>query len=62
MIEKVVRKYKLGEEPSIRSYWMSKTPIERFQALYELVYSNNKEDETDAPPRLQRVFRIIRKE
>ena len=60
-MEKVVRKYKLGEEPSIRSYWLTKSPEERFSALEQLIRpeSNRNEDETSA--RLQRVYQVINK-
>ena len=60
-MEKVVRKYKLGEEPSIRSYWLTKSHEERFSALEQLIRpeSNRNEDETSA--RLQRVYRVISK-
>ncbi len=32
-MEKVVHKYKLGEEPSDLEYWKTKTPQERLAAL-----------------------------
>ena len=32
-MEKVVVKYKLGEEPNDLSFWLTKTPQERLQAL-----------------------------
>jgi hypothetical protein len=56
-MEKVVRKYKLGEEPSVRSYWMTKSEEERIHALELLIRTANvNEDETSE--RLQRVYRI----
>jgi hypothetical protein len=32
-MEKIVKKYKLGEEPSDLEFWMTKTPQERLAAL-----------------------------
>lgn len=32
-MEKVVKKYKLGEEPNDLEYWLTKTPQERLSAL-----------------------------
>ncbi len=56
-MEKVVRNYKLGEEPKGYIYWLTKTPIERLQALEYLrqtAYGDILEQ------RLQRVYRIVK--
>jgi len=35
-MEKIVRKYKLGEEPDDIEFWIKKTPQQRLEALYIL--------------------------
>ncbi len=57
MIEKVVHKYKLGEEPKDYEYWLTKTPEERFLAVEELRYQWYGDE---INKRLQRVFTIIK--
>ena len=59
-MEKNVRKYKLGEEPSDLNFWLTKTPQERLAALeiirqqYISFFLNGDR------PRLQRVYTIIK--
>jgi hypothetical protein len=59
-MEKVVHKYKLGEEPDDLEYWLTKTPQERLAAVeqlrinYIIIYGNG------IIPRLQRVYRIVK--
>ena len=57
MIEKVVRKFKLGEYDETQEnlkYWLSKTPEERVAAVEQLRRQLHGSEE-----RLQRVVRII---
>ena len=59
-MEKNVRKYKLGEEPSDLNFWLTKTPQERLAALeiirqqYISFFLNGDR------PRFQRVYTIIK--
>ena len=63
-MEKVVHIFKLGEEKSDLSYWMTKSVEERIYALESLI-RNNYEKETksknNTTTRLQRVYRVINK-
>jgi hypothetical protein len=57
-MEKIVRKYKLGEEPSEYEYWKTRTYLERLSTIEFLrsqFYQVN-----DNPPRLQRLFKIVK--
>ena len=59
MIEKVVRKAKLGEFDEVRenlAYWLSRTPEERVGAI-EILWRQRHGDEI----RLQRVARVIKR-
>ncbi len=56
-MEKVVRKYKLGEEPKDYIYWLTKTPVERLQALE---YLRQTAYGDIFKQRLQRVYRIAK--
>jgi hypothetical protein len=58
-IEKVVHKYKLGEEPKDRDYWLTKSPEERLEALEFLRQQVYTED--DIKQGLQRVIRIVKR-
>lgn len=60
-MEKVVRKYRLGEEPSIKSYWLTKSVEERFEALEQLIRPNKTSFKNEITDRLQRVYRVIKK-
>ncbi len=57
--EKVVKKYKLGEEPSDLEYWLTKTPQERLAALEALRDLNIKLANNGIRPEFQRVYSII---
>lgn len=60
-MQKVVRKYKLGEEPNDLNYWLEKSPEERLAALellrerYITMFLNG------IRPRLQRVYTITKR-
>ena len=57
MIEKVVKKRKLSESSTKEdlAYWLSRTPEERINAVEIL-----RRQYYDDPPRLQRVFRVVK--
>jgi len=60
-IQRVVAKYKVGEQPSEYSYWQTQTYESRLAALEQIrrQYNNWKRN---ARPRLQRVYRIIKRQ
>lgn len=52
----IVKKYKLGEEPNDLKYWLTKTAVERLEALEYLrqqLYDSSTQ-------RLQRVYSIVK--
>jgi hypothetical protein len=59
-VQKVVRKYKLGEEPNDLDFWLTKSYLERLQALEKLrenyihIFLNGHR------PGFQRVYRVIK--
>ncbi len=59
VIEKVVNKYKIGEEPSDYSFWKTRSYVERLTALEEIrkAYIAWR---YDAEPGFQRVYRVIK--
>ena len=57
MIEKTVNKTHKDVPRNDYAYWASKTPEERLEALEFLRQQYMKA--TDAPQRLQRVFRVV---
>ncbi len=59
-IKKVVRKYKMGEEPSDFDYWRSKPPKERLEAL-EIIRQDFNCWKYGAEQRFQKVYRIIKR-
>lgn len=60
-MEKVVHKYKLGEEPDDLTFWLQKTPLERLSALnilrerYISFFLNGHN------PGFQRVYKLIKR-
>jgi hypothetical protein len=60
-MEKVVHKYKLGEEPSDLEYWLTKTPQERLAALEEIRDLSIKLTNNGIKPRFQRVYRSFKR-
>ena len=53
---KTMKIYPMGEEPKERKYWLTRPPVERFQALEQMrqsFYDNSSEG-------FQRVYRIIK--
>jgi len=59
IMEKVVNKYKLGEEPKDRDFWITKSPEERLETLELLRQQIYTKD--DIKQGLQRVIRIIKR-
>ena len=60
-MEKVVRKYKLGEEPSDKEFWRTKTPQERLSALESLRDLYIKLVNNGVKPGFQRVYKVIKR-
>ena len=60
-MEKVVHKYKLGEEPNDLEFWLTKTPQERLAALESLRDLYIKLTNNGIKPRLQRVYKVIKR-
>jgi hypothetical protein len=60
MMEKVVRKYHLGDEPRDVEYWRTKTPQERLEAL-ELIRREYITRKYGAVQGLQRVWRVVKR-
>jgi hypothetical protein len=59
-MEKVVRKYNLGEEPNDIEYWLSKSPIERLKALEKLREDYVRIFLNGNRPGFQRVYTVIK--
>ena len=55
---KTVRIYRMGEEPRVREYWLTRPVVERFEALEQLRVNFY----GDATEGFQRVYRIIEQE
>ena len=60
-IQQVVAKYKVGEQPSEYSYWKTQTYESRLAALEQIRQQYN-HWKRDARPRLQRIYRIIKRQ
>lgn len=60
-MEKVVHKYKLGEEPDDKNFWLSKTPQERLSALESIRDLYIRLVNNGIKPRLQRVYSVIKR-
>jgi hypothetical protein len=59
-IEKVVKKYKTGQQPNDFSYWQSKSYEERLAALEQIRKEYNSW-RYDAEQGFQRVYRIVKR-
>ena len=59
-MEKVVKKYRLKDQPSDRSYWQSKSYQERLEALEEIRREYNSW-RYDAQQGFQRVCRVVKR-
>ncbi len=61
-MEKVVRKFKLGEEPdNDLEYWLTKTPQERLSALEEIRDLLIRLQYNGVKPGFQRVYRSFKR-
>ncbi len=59
-MEKVVKKYKLNEEPNDLEYWLSKPYAERLRALEVLKENYINFFLNGHKPGLQRVYRVVK--
>lgn len=59
-IQRVVTKYKVGEQPSEYSYWRTQSHEARLAALEQIRQQYNSWKQ-HAQPRFQRVYRIIKR-
>ncbi len=59
-IAKVVKKYKIDEQPDDTSYWQSRSYAERLAALEEIRREYN-QWKYGAEQRFQRVYRVIKR-
>jgi len=57
-MEKVVHKYKLGEEPKDYHYWLKQPPSKRLEAIEYFRQQYHTKDELKS--KLQRVYRIVK--
>ena len=60
-IAKVIKKYKVGEQPKDIAYWREKTFAERLDAL-ELIRQEYNPWRYSAQQVLQRVYRIVKRQ
>ena len=60
-MEKVIRKYKLGEESDDLTYWLTKSEIERLQALESLRDLYIKLISNGIKPGFQRVYTVVKR-
>lgn len=60
-MEKVIRKFNLGDEPTDLSYWLTKTPEERISALEEIRDLTIRLTNNGIKPGFQRVCTIIKR-
>ena len=60
-MEKVVKIYKTGEQPSDLEYWQSRSYEERLSALEEIRKDYNSWRYGNAKQGLQRVYRIVKR-
>ena len=58
-VKKVIKKYKINEQPNDFSFWQSKSYEERIDALEQIREEYN-QWRYNAEQRFQRVFRIIK--
>lgn len=60
-MEKVIRKYKLGEEPNDLEFWLTKSETERLSALESLRDLYIKLVNNGSKPGFQRVYTVIKR-
>jgi len=59
-VQPVVKKYKMGEQPSDYSYWKTQPPAARLAAL-EIIRQEYNDWRYGAQTRFQRVYRIVKR-
>ncbi|MDD4029695.1 MAG: hypothetical protein PHX86_08365 [Caldisericia bacterium] len=59
-IKKTVRRYRIDQEPNNYSYWITKTPQERIDALETIRSEYHAWRYSDAEKRFHRVYRIVK--
>ena len=59
-MQKIVRKFKLGEEPSDLAFWLTQTEQQRLSALEEMRDLSIKLAHNGIKPRFQRVYKVIK--
>ncbi len=59
-MEKIVKKYKLNEEPNDLDFWLTKSYVERLQALEQLREHYIQFFLNGHRPGFQRVYRVIK--
>jgi hypothetical protein len=59
-MEKVIRKFKMGEEPNDLAYWLTKTPQERLSALEEMRDLTIRLMNNGTKPGFQRICTIVK--
>ena len=60
-MQKVVAKYKLGEEPNDLAFWLTQTPLQRLSALESMRDLSIKLTHNGIKPRFQRVYTVIKR-
>jgi len=60
-MEKVVHKYKLGEEPNDLEFWLTQTPQQRLAALESLRDLCIKLTNNGIKSRLQRIYTVTKR-
>ncbi len=60
-MEKSVRKFKLGEEPSDLAFWLTQSPQQRLSALEELRDLTIKLTHNGIKPGFQRIYTVIKR-
>jgi hypothetical protein len=60
-MEKVIRKFKLGEDPDDLGYWLTRTPQERLSALEEIRDLTIRLMNNGIKPGFQRVYTVIKR-
>lgn len=60
-MEKVIKKYKLGQEPNDLDYWLTKSETERLEALESLRDLYIKLLNNGIKPGFQRVYNVVKR-
>lgn len=60
-MQKVVAKYKLGEEPNDLAFWLTQSPLQRLLALESMRDLSIKLTHNGIKPGFQRVYTVIKR-